>query len=422
MTPDALQHIAGTAHARPGTALDAVDTVVPAFVVEPAGVDELRAVLRTARDAQTSVVVRGAGTKLHWGRVPTSLGLVIDMTRFDRVLEHAAGDLVVRAQAGVRLSALQRTLATAGQRLALDPPYDGTLGGLVAANASGPRRLRFGTCRDVLIGITVVLADGTVAKAGGKVVKNVAGYDLGKLFTGSFGTLGVIVETIFRLHPLPADRSLVVAEPDAMSDAVQSVMHSPLVPSAMELAWSDSDGVASGFSRTGVNRSLAILFEGVTAGVTSQAQQAAALLAPCGPVTIAHGADVDSAWAPYAGDPFEHATVGLKLSVVPTALASACATLFDLARQRSIPISIRAHAASGIIHVALGDADPDAYAHVVERARRTAPAVLLTAPAAIKRTVDVWGDTGDAAALMRRVKTEFDPKNVLAPGRFVGGI
>jgi glycolate oxidase FAD binding subunit len=420
---EALQKIVGDAHARPATAADAIDGVVPALLVRPGDVDELRAVLRIAHDAHASVVARGAGTKLGWGRPPDALQLVVEMTRFDRVLEHAAGDLVVRAEAGVRLSDLERTLAMAGQRLALDPPYDGTLAGLVAANASGPRRLRFGTCRDLLIGITVVLADGTVAKAGGKVVKNVAGYDLGKLFTGSFGTLGVITQVIFRLHPLPADRTLVIAEPatlEAASAAVQSLMHSSLVPSAIEfvsasLKAGPANGAGQGFS-------LATLFEGVTAGVVAQAEQAASLLRPHGRVEIVDSDSVDARWTPYAADPFAHAAAGLKLSIVPTELASTCGAVLDAARTHSIAASIRAHAASGILYAALGEADPAAHARVVEQLRRTAPVAVLKGSAALKRAVDVWADTGDALPLMQRVKARFDPDRVLAPGRFVGGI
>lgn len=434
---ETLRTIVGDAHASAATSADAIDDVVPALVVAPANIDELRNVLRAAHAAGAPFVVRGAGTKLAWGRPPDALHLIVDMARFDRVLEHAAGDLVVRAEAGVYLGDLQQTLARANQRLALDPPLGGTLGGLIAANASGPRRLRFGTCRDLLIGITVVLSDGTVAKAGGKVVKNVAGYDLGKLFTGSFGTLGVIAEAIFRLHPLPADRSLVIAEPpglDAAAAGVQSLMHSALVPSAIELAWTPSD-VGSGFSRTedvrlksDATRTLAILFEGVIAGVVAQAEQAASLLRPHGPVTIVHGGGLDARWAPYASDPFAHAAAGVKVSVVPTALASACSAVLAAARSRSIVASIRAHAASGIIYASFGEAEPSAHAKVIDGIRRSPatqgsrPAIVLKAPVAVKRLVDVWGDAGDALPLMRRVKTQFDPGRLMAPGRFVGGI
>src|SRR5664280_3036739 len=170
-----------------------------------ASTDEIRELVLVARDAGLRVGVRGASSKLGWGMPPAGLDLLLELSRQDRVLEHAAGDLVVRAEPGVRLVALRERLAPARQQHALDPPEPGaTVGGVIGANASGPSRLRYGTARDLLIGITVVLADGTVARAGGKVVKSVAGYDISKLYIGAVGTLGLVTEAIFRLHPVPA--------------------------------------------------------------------------------------------------------------------------------------------------------------------------------------------------------------------------
>src|SRR5581483_2281507 len=189
---------------------DAVDGVLPRYVARPAALDEASAVLRAAAADGLATVPRGAGTRLAWGSPPARCDLVIDTRLMNRVLEHAAGDLVVRVQAGVGLDQLALVLGEADQRLALDPPAaattgdaqeTGTVGGMLATGAAGPLRFRYGTPRDLLIGITVVRADGTVASSGGKVVKNVAGYDLGKLFAGSYGTLGLIGEAAFRLHP-----------------------------------------------------------------------------------------------------------------------------------------------------------------------------------------------------------------------------
>src|SRR5450759_3033117 len=183
-----LHKVCGEEHVRPGAAADAVDGLVPAYVAAPASTDEIRELVLVARDAGLRIGVRGAGSKLGWGMPPTGLDLLLDLSRQDRVLEHAAGDLVVRVEPGVRLVALREHLAPARQQLALDPPEPGaTVGGVIGANASGPSRLLYGTSRDLLIGITVVLADVTVARAGGKVVKNVAGYDIGKLYIGAVG-------------------------------------------------------------------------------------------------------------------------------------------------------------------------------------------------------------------------------------------
>src|ERR1700722_546837 len=186
------------------SAADAIAGVVPSFVAFPASTQEASALLRAAAAVDLTVVPRGAGTGLGWGPPPSACDLVIDLQSMDQVLEHAAGDLVVRVQAGATMGPLASGLGSAGQELALDVPADATVGGVVATGTAGPRRFRYGAPRDLLIGITIVRADGVVAHAGGKVVKNVAGYDLGKLFSGSRGTLGLITEATFRLHPRPA--------------------------------------------------------------------------------------------------------------------------------------------------------------------------------------------------------------------------
>ncbi len=193
-------------------ASDAIAGVVPSFVAFPASTEEASALLRAAVARDLTVVARGAGTGLDWGTPPASADLVIDMQAMDQVLEHAAGDLVARAQAGVTMRHLASVLASAGQELAVDAPAEATVGGVVATGTAGPRRLRYGAPRDLLIGITIVRPDGAVAHSGGKVVKNVAGYDLGKLFCGSQGTLGLITEVTFRLHPRPAAVAYVTAE------------------------------------------------------------------------------------------------------------------------------------------------------------------------------------------------------------------
>ncbi len=198
-----LQNIVGAENVREATAEDAVEGVEPSLVIEPGTIEETSEVMKLAGREGLAVSPRGGGTKMKLGNPPRQVDLILSTLRMDQIIEHVPGDQIVRAQAGVKLEDLQENLAESDQLLGIDPPEEGaTVGGLVAANASGPRRLRYGTVRDLIIGIKVVLADGTVAKAGGKVVKNVAGYDLSKLFTGSLGTLGVIAEANFRLHPI----------------------------------------------------------------------------------------------------------------------------------------------------------------------------------------------------------------------------
>jgi len=187
---------------------DAVDGVPARWVARPGSTEEVSTVLRVAAGLGLRVVARGRGTRLAWGVAPTALALLVDTSRMATVLAHVAGDLVVTGHAGLPMGALQRALAAHRQRLALD--YDnpgGTIGDTIATAASGPLRYRYGSVRDLLIGITVVLADGTITRSGGKVVKNVAGYDLGKLYTGSLGTLGVITQAWLRLQERPRFRA-----------------------------------------------------------------------------------------------------------------------------------------------------------------------------------------------------------------------
>jgi glycolate oxidase FAD binding subunit len=257
-------------HAVGATEADAVDSMPARWVALPVSTEQTAAVMRVAAHHDLAVVVRGSGTKLTWGARPERVDLVLDTTRMDTVVEHAAGDLIVVVGAGRRLDDLQAALSGSGQWLAVDPPRRGTVGGLIATAATGPTRLLHGPVRDLLIGVTVVRADGVVARAGGKVVKNVAGYDVGKLLTGSLGTLGIITQAAFRLHPLPEARrwvSVPVTEPDRIHVLVQQVVHSQLVPTAVEL-----DRPATG------DATLCLLLEGIPPGVQSRTAQALDLM------------------------------------------------------------------------------------------------------------------------------------------------
>ena len=251
--PIPAQIIASCAAVRQATPADAVAGVQPRLVAAPASTSEASTLLRAADELGLAVIFRGTGSRLHWGNPPERCDLVVETTQLDEIVEHAAGDLVATVQAGVRLDRLADVLAAAGQRLALDPPArrpaagdreagQGTVGGVLATGAAGPLRLRYGTGRDLLIGITVVRADGTIARSGGKVVKNVAGYDLGKLFAGSRGTLGLITQATFRLHPLPAQTvyvSAACADPAGACAVLDSALASKTSPVSAEIYWQD---------------------------------------------------------------------------------------------------------------------------------------------------------------------------------------
>src|SRR4051812_37733892 len=389
---------------RTGGEDDLVDRVVPGLVARPATTQQVAEVLQAAAAHRLTVVPRGRGTKMTWGMPPTSADVVVDVAGMDRVLDHQAGDLIVETQAGARLSEVQAVVGKEGQRLVLEETVPGaSVGGTLATNASGPQRVLVGTARDLLIGITVVRADGVVAKAGGRVVKNVAGYDLGKLMIGSFGTLAIVTEALFRLHPEPRVQqwvSIEVDDPAAAHDAVQSVVHAQVVPAAVEVD-QPVDGPVT----------VTVLLGGKPEGVEGRVRTTRRLL----------GDHADAAEHPPGGwssYPWQPGETGLKLTCVLSGLRDVLRTA------REVGASVRGSGGTGVLYAAV--ADTDRAAEAVERlravcARHQGAAVVVDGPREVKQAVDVWGPV-PALDLMRRVKDQFDPDHRLAPGRFVGGI
>ncbi|MEV0969349.1 FAD-binding oxidoreductase [Microtetraspora glauca] len=431
---------------RPAGPDDSVAGVRPRWVALPEATEEIAALMRVTSAHDLAVVTTGAGTKLHWGHPPERCDVLIDTCCLNEILEHEAGDLVVRVQAGVPLDALARALAAKGQELAIDVPLEGgTVGGLLATGIAGPRRFRYGTARDLIIGITVVLADGTIAKAGGKVVKNVAGYDLGKLFTGSYGTLGVIADATFRLHPLPTARAWVTATfdrpvtetqgtredekgvafdtasvdvADEIRVIVPAVAESQAEPSAIEVDWPDVNGPCV----------IAVLVEGAAA-----AERARAVQDMMG--EKAQVADEPPEWwgrlpglpgLPGPADRAGDEGVLLEFRNVASRLPGTFVGPFSTAATTGTRPAVRGSLASGVLHVALPPGtEPAAAAAFVGALRAECEdagrVVVLTAPEEVARRVDRWGHVG-GLTLMRRVKDRFDPERRMSPGRFVGGI
>ena len=399
---------AACADVLPGGESDLVDGVAPGLVARAASTEQMSALMRAAAEHGLTVTPRGRGTKLSWGTRPRSVDLVVDVSAMDRVLDHQAGDLIVETQAGARLSDVQRAVAEGRQRLSVDETVPGaSIGGTVAANASGPRRLVVGTARDLLIGVTVVRADGVVAKAGGRVVKNVAGYDLGKLVVGSFGTLGIVTEAIFRLHPIAEGQrwvSVPFGAAGEAAEAVHAVVHSQTVPTAVEVEWPASgDG------------SVQVLLEGRPDGVGGRSVTVTELLGSAS----AMSEEAPAGWAAY---PWEQGETALKLTCVLSGLSD----VLEVARDAGA--RVRGSGGAGVLYGALGADAVDAAAAVARLrevcSRHGGTVVVLDGPAALKRDLGpegVWGPV-PALDLMRRVKDQFDPGHRLSPGRFVGGI
>ena len=409
---DALRQATG-GRAEPAGDGDAVDGVPARFVAAPGSTEEAAAVVRTAAAEGLAIVARGAGTKLGWGTPPRRVDLIVDTHRLDRIVEHAAGDLVVIAQAGVSLVALGERLAGDRQRLAVDELVPGTtIGGMLGTGVTGPRRLQAGAVRDLVLGVTMVRADGVVAKAGGKVVKNVAGYDVAKLVTGAYGTLGLVTEAAFRLHPIPPAAAYVsIRLPDAASayQAVQRALHAQFVPTAIELDRPEPGGPVE----------VAVLIEGTEAGVAARAAQAVE--------TLGDGAsriDRPDWWGtlPAGSD----RSVLVKATTELTGTGRLLDGVDRAAAAAGITAAVRGSGGVGVVHAALPGTDPAAVAAFVKALRDAAPAwrgsvVVLAAPPPVRSEVDSWGPV-PGLDLMRRVKERFDPDALLAPDRFVGGI
>jgi len=358
-------------------------------IIQPQSPQELAFALAEANAAKRLIAPRGGGSKTAWGNPGARADVILSTAGMNRVVEHAWADMTATVEAGCTVANLQNTLAQHGQRLAIDPlwPEIATIGGILATNDSGALRLRFGSLRDLIIGMTIALPDGTLAMSGGKVVKNVAGYDLPKLMTGALGTLGVITQAIFRLHPLPAHSRTLSAQMPTL-EAAQALM----------LAIQDSQLAHTSLQlRVGAIQ-VDMLLEGTEAGIAAQ-EKFATTLAPF----QVSSSDVWTArqqlW------PAADATI-VKFSVLPSEIAQATSRL----KSRDAVVQ-----ATGIGHAKLKDADLATLRREFES--RAGSFVILT-----PSELDAWGSPGDALPLMRAVKQQFDPNAILNRGRFVGGL
>jgi glycolate oxidase FAD binding subunit len=413
---EALRAIVTGEHVGAAAANDAVAGVQPQLIVEPGSEQELAKVLKLANESGIAVIPRGGGTKLDWGNAPRRAELILSTARLNRVIEHVWADMTVTVEAGCTMQTLQETLAQHGQRLALDTlwPSRATVGGVLSTNDGGALRLRFGALRDLIIGVTVALPDGTLASSGGKVVKNVAGYDLPKLVTGAFGTLGVITRAVFRLHPVPKAARTISCLARDVTEAQRfllTIQDSKLAHSALQVR-----------CVAGAPPQVDILFEGAEAGLTAQAEQLRSMLAPAlltdpGPVvwkargelySAAKGSESDCAVA--------------KISILPSGIGEALATLASASANKVSCNAVVQATGIGCVHL---EGDSATIASILKSLRiqleRTGGSLVI-AHRPTSMPVDAWGEPGDTLPLMRAIKQQLDPKSTLNPGRFVGAI
>jgi glycolate oxidase FAD binding subunit len=370
--------------------------------------EDAAAALAAAAAAGDAVQIRGAGTKLSWGTAALPAATELSTTALDRVVEHNVGDLTAVVQAGVPMARLRAQLAAEGQMLAIDPPLGNpgqgaTVGGVIATADSGPLRHRYGAPRDLVLGMTVALSDGTVARSGSKVIKNVAGYDLAKLFTGSFGTLGIILSVSVRLHPLPPATATALgasSDPAALSAAVRALSAAPLELEALDLAWRGGRGGV--LARVG------------GAEAPRRAKRIAELMSTLGLEQVDVAESDAALWARQRAGQRSRGRVLVKLAARPSRLAEILRAVDDAGG------TLVGRAALGTSYV---EVDPDAVARLRGALQAGEYSVVLDAPAGARAELDAWGPPDPVAlGLMQRVKDRFDPAQACNPGAFVGGI
>jgi glycolate oxidase FAD binding subunit len=444
----ALQSLVGheSCHTGDAAAAYAIDGVLPAIVACPADEAQVAAVMRLAHEHRATVFPRGGGSHIGLGHPPARVDVVLSLQRLRQQLAYEPADMTTTVQAGLRLADLQQTLSHNGQRLALDPPAHATttVGGIVATNMSGPRRLLYGTARDLLLGIAVITVDGRRTRAGARVVKNVTGYDLNKLYIGSLGTLAVIVELTFKLHPLPPGEytlGLGFSHHADILPLLQTLLELPLRLNSLELL--NAAAMTTMHARTGLSTPdtaylLLVRLEGDPEVLSRQEQRLLAALQSLprrGSLVPHRWSDVEQArlWREIEEFPVTMHTqapqgVVSKVSVLMSHLPALCQHL--AAANAAWPVL--AHAGNGIAYVHFPP-DDTAGAEPLQllthlRAlddcvhRLGGYRVLERAPVALKHQCAIWEPPANGFTLMRAIKTSFDPDHRLNPGRFIGGL
>lgn len=405
-----------------------VDGVPPERVVFPDSAEQVCRILQIASARGVSLVPAGFGAHLGLGAPPRRAFAAVSTAAINGLVDHQPANMTVTARAGMSVAALQAAVGGSGQWLPLEPPLPTatSVGGLISADLSGPSRFSQGTVRDLLIGITVARADGTLVKSGGRVVKNVAGYDLAKLYCGALGTLGVVVEATFKLRALPAVHAMARVACRGMAEArqlLEGIRTGPLEPRLIELL--------TPIPTAGSDCVVVVGFSGSEEDVANQQETLRAL---------AHGKTIEERVGDAAATALAElrdanvqaeAFLKFKASLLPTGLSAFVATLEDASREHGLTMAVQAHAGNGIVRVHVRRPEAEATHRsarsLVEELRAAVAAlggILMVeqAPPDIKPELDIWGDEIEALPLMRRIKQALDPKGVLSPGRFVGGI
>jgi glycolate oxidase FAD binding subunit len=387
----------------------------PSCVVYPHSQAELAAVITTANSHQWRVLTWGSGSKINWGGLAENIDIIVSTEHINQLIEHAVGDLTVTVEAGMKFAQIQEILAKSGQTLALDPaaPELATIGGIVATADTGSLRQRYGGVRDQLLGITFIRADGEIAKAGGRVVKNVAGYDLMKLFTGAYGTLGIISQVTFRVYPIPESSGTVIltGKPEAISQAARTLHGSELTPTQADLL---SNKLLTNLD-LGTGIGLIARFQSISESVQEQSKRLLLIGEKLGLQGVIYSGNQEiDLWQQLPKQIYDHlteSTITCKIGVLPTAAV-------EILNYMEVGLI---HISSGLGLVRLEKEEEILPLRSLCQANSGFLSVL-SAPVEFKKRFDVWGYNGNGLAVMRGIKEQFDGNFILSPGRFVGGI
>lgn len=396
-----------------------VTSSTPIYLLFPQTAEELSSIVKQAAQHQWRILICGNGSKLGWGGIAPNIQLVISLQNCDRLVDHAVGDLTVTAEAGMKLADLQTRLRSHNQFLPIDPSYaDATLGGIVATADTGSWRQRYGGVRDLLLGISFVRADGAIAKAGGRVVKNVAGYDLMKLFTGAYGTLGIITQVTFRTYPVIAtDQTLLLTgEAEQIAQATQIIRNSGLTPVAMDLL------AAAIVEELDLGRDLGLIvrWQTIPQSITQQVAQVQEIAQKLNLTSSIYQGDSEAdLWQNCANQTrtkdSDTAVTG-KIGIAPN-----CAVNFlQLKQVIEQKVAVRIYASSGIGQLRFNSADKQTIEEMRSHCQQNCGFLtILDAPKPLKQQLDIWGYSGNALKTMQAIKNQFDPQNLLNCDRFI---
>jgi len=395
-----------------------VDGKIPALICAPETPDQVADALRICNEAAAAVIPWGGSTAMSLGNPPRQVDLVLQLHRLDRVIDHDHANLTVTVQSGITLNALQSVMSQQNQLVPFDAPFPDrtTVGGIVAANLNGPRRMSYGSVRDLIIGMKVALASGELIRAGGKVVKNVAGYDMCKLFTGSLGTLGIIPEVTLRVAPIPASSATVIAEgtlPQTV-EMSRSVVNSKLLPT----------GVFLRNQTASQNYRLQIAFDGFATTVARQVSDVTALAQRHGLAAQSVDQQQQIIWQEVRDFPLQQNLWIFRLTRPRGATIDVIQALQGW-RAAGEDLAVVADLAMGTVWIAMSPAtrNVERFAELIALAQgHRGHAVIFAAPFELKTGIDIWGPASSTLMLMRNLKQQFDPQCLLNPGRFIGGI